>query len=156
MSKAKPVLLLVMLVLVLTPAALAQWLALGPYGGNARALATDPFNPDHILMGSGGGALLESVDGGRHWKHFAQLGPGHELMLENIAFDRTSAGSIYAAGWSITGSGGGFYLSRDGGQSWSEPAALRGKSIQALARASVPGMLVAGALDGLYRSLDWG
>jgi hypothetical protein len=155
-SKVKLVFML-LLVLAMAQAAQAQWFALGPYGGNARALAYDPFNPDHILLGSGGGALYESLDGGRHWRHFAQLGPGHELMLENIAFDRTRAGSIYAAGWSITGSGGGFFESRDSGHSWSESEALRGKSIQALAVAdSVPGMLIAGALDGLYRSLDWG
>jgi len=156
MLNVKPVIIL-LLVLMVARAAPAQWRALGPYGGNARALAADPFSPDHILLGSGGGALFESTDGGRHWKSFAQLGPGHELMLKSIVFDRNRAGHIYAAGWSITGSGGGFFVSRDGGQSWSEPAALRGKSIQALALAeSLPGMLVAGALDGLYRSLDWG
>jgi photosystem II stability/assembly factor-like uncharacterized protein len=146
----------VALFLIVTPA-LAQWHAVGPYGGNARALAYDPANPDHILLGSGAGALFESLDGGKNWKHFAHLGPGHELMLENIAFDPTRPATIYVAGWSVTGSGGGFFVSRNGGRNWSEPAALRGKSIQALALAdSLPGTLVVGALDGLYRSTNWG
>jgi photosystem II stability/assembly factor-like uncharacterized protein len=43
------------------------------------------------------------------------------------------------------------------GHSWNEPAGLKGKSIQALAVAeSNPRILVAGALDGLYRSKDSG
>jgi photosystem II stability/assembly factor-like uncharacterized protein len=144
------------LLLVAVPL-MAQWRPVGPYGGNARALASDPSNPDHILLGSGAGALFESVDGGRHWRHFAHLGPSHEFMPETIAFDPLRPTTIYVAGWSVTGSGGGFFISRNGGRSWSQPATLRNKSIQALALAgSVPGMLVAGALDGLYRSTSWG
>ncbi len=137
--------------------ALAQWHTMGPYGGNARALTYDPANPDHILLGSGAGALFESNDGGRHWKHFAHLGLGSDLMLENIAFDPARPSIIYVGGWSVTGSGGSFFVSRNGGLSWGEPAGLRGKSIQAIALAdSIPGTLIAGALDGLYRSTDWG
>jgi photosystem II stability/assembly factor-like uncharacterized protein len=136
---------------------LAQWRSLGPYGGNARALACDPRYPDHVLLGSGAGTLFESLDGGRRWRPFAHLGPGDELMLESVAFDRVHSSTIYAAGWSVLGSGGGFFVTRDGGRSWSEPAALKGKSIQALALAeSDSRILIAGALDGLYRSRDSG
>lgn len=149
--------LVLTVVLLAAGAVLAQWRPLGPYGGNARVLAADPFDPSHILLGSGAGAVFESMDGGRHWHRFAQIGPGYELMLKNLLFDSTRRGVIYAAGWSITGSGGSFFVSQNGGRNWSEPAGLRGKSIQALALSpSMAGMLVAGALDGLYRSLDWG
>jgi photosystem II stability/assembly factor-like uncharacterized protein len=78
-------------------------------------------------------------------------------MLENIAFGPSNSATIYVAGWSITGSGGGFFMTRDGGRTWTEPPALLGKSVQALALAeSDPRTLVAGALDGLYRSRDGG
>ena len=110
----------------------------GPFGGNARALAYDPSYPDHILLGSGGGAVFESLDNGMHWRPLAQLGSGHDLMLQSIVFDPSNPQTIYAAGWSITGSGGGFFVTHDGGQSWSEPEALRGKSVQALAVAQSP------------------
>jgi hypothetical protein len=156
----KPLMML-LLALALGQSVLAQseqeqWQMLGPFGGNARSLAYDPSNPDHILLGSGAGAVFSSADGGRHWTSFA-LGAGHDLMVKSIVFDPKRTGSIYVAGWSITGSGGGFFVSRDRGRSWTEPSALQGKSIQALALTdSVPGMMVAGALDGLYRSLDWG
>ena len=143
--------------LLLTVPALAQWRPIGPYGGNARALAYDPAQPDHVLLGSGAGTLFESKDGGRHWQYFAHLGFGQDLMLENIAFDLSRPGVIYVAGWSVTGSGGGFFVSRNGGRSWQQAMSLRNKSIQALALAdSVPGMLIVGALDGLYRSTNWG
>jgi photosystem II stability/assembly factor-like uncharacterized protein len=144
-------------VLLISVPALGQWRSLGPYGGNARSLTFDPSNPDHILLGSGAGALFESNDGGRHWKHFAHLGSGQDLMLENVVFDPSHPLTIYVAGWSVTGSGGSFFVTRDGGKSWSEPADLRGKSVQALALAdSDPRILIAGALDGLYRSHDRG
>ena len=144
--------------LLLTPvSALAQWRSLGPYGGNARALAFNPAYPDHVLLGSGDGTLFESLDGGRRWSYFAHLGSGDNLMLENIAFDPLNSSTIYVGGWSVSGSGGGFFVSRDGGHHWSEPAALHGKSIQALALAdSDPRILIVGALDGLYRSSDRG
>jgi len=163
--KYGPVILLVLALLLTGVAAGAdqsqgeqsRWHLAGPFGGNARALAYDPSYPDHILLGSGGGALFESLDNGEHWRSFAQLGSGHDLMLQSIVFDPSNSQTIYAAGWSITGSGGGFFVTRDGGQSWSEPAVLRGKSVQALAVAqSDPQTLVAGALDGLYRSPDGG
>ena len=145
------------LLLALTCAAQAQWISMGPFGGNARALAYDPSSPDHILLGSGGGALFESRDSGAHWRPFAQLGRGHELMLENIAFDPDHSATVYVGGWSITGSGGGFFITRDGGRTWSEPGALHGKSIQGLAiAASDPRVLIAASLDGLYRSRDRG
>ncbi len=145
------------LLLLCLGSALAQWRSMGPYGGNARALVFDPSNPDHILLGSGAGTLFESVDGGRHWKYFAHLGAGHDLMLENVAFDPANSRTIYVAAWSVTGEGGGFFITRDGGRNWSEPSGLRGKSIQALALANTDSrLLIVGALDGLYRSNDRG
>lgn len=116
-------------------------------------LAVDPFAPEHILLGSGGGALFVSNDGGRHWQRLANLGA--ELMIKCIVFDPLQRGRLYAAGWNLHGVGGGLFFSTDGGQNWSEIAALHGQSVQALAVAQ-PAMLVAGTLDGLYRSLDRG
>jgi photosystem II stability/assembly factor-like uncharacterized protein len=143
--------------LLLSACASAQWRSLGPYGGNARALAFNPRYPDHVLLGSGAGTLFESLDNGRSWRPFAHLGAGDELMLENVAFDPLVSSTIYVAGWNVSGSGGGFFVTRDGGRSWSEPAALKGKSIQALALSeSDPRILIVGALDGLYRSRDSG
>jgi photosystem II stability/assembly factor-like uncharacterized protein len=148
---------LILLILAVAIPASAQWQMMGPFGGNARALAYDPFQPDHILLGSGAGALFDSIDNGRHWRPFAHLGSGYDLMLENIAFDPEHRGTIYVGAWSITGAGGGLFVSHNGGRSWSEAQALAGKSIQAIAlAASDPHVLVVGSLDGLYRSHNAG
>ncbi len=156
MPRSRCFLALTVLLLVTLPV-FGQWTPIGPWGGNARALAYDPLNPSHILLGSPAGAIFESIDGGQHWHYFVHLGLGHELMPENIAFDATRPGYIYVAGWNVTGLGGGFWLSRNGGKSWWQPTQLRDKSIQALALAeATPGMLVVGALDGLYRSMNYG
>lgn len=143
--------------LLLSATALAQWTSIGPFGGNARALAYDPFNPDHVILGSAG-ALFESIDGGKHWAHFAHLGGSESLMFEDIAFDPSQPKTIYVAGWNVDGSGrGGFFITRDAGKTWHEPDGMKDKSLQALAiAASDPHTIVVGALDGVYRSVDSG
>ncbi|MGD0178867.1 MAG: hypothetical protein ABSC15_03555, partial [Terriglobales bacterium] len=44
-----------------------QWKVLGPDGGDARSLAYDPRNLDHIFLGTGTGSLFESLDAGHSW-----------------------------------------------------------------------------------------
>jgi len=120
---------LVCAMLLLIPiAALAQWRSMGPFGGNARSLACDPANPDHILLGSGAGALFESVDGGSHWRPLAHLEIGDDLMVKRLIFDPTHPTTIYAAGWNVSGVGGGFFLTSDTGKTWKEPLALKRKT----------------------------
>ena len=88
---------------------------------------------------------------------FARLASVSELMLENSVFDPAPRGTICVGGWSIRGSGGGLFVTRDGGRSWSGPASLDGKSIQAIAvAASDSRILVVGSQDGLYRSRNAG
>lgn len=135
----------------------AQWRPVGPWGGNARALTSDPHDAGHILLGAGAGSVYESRDGGASWHPLAHLGEGRELMVQALAFDATRPGTLYAAGWNLSGDGGGFYVSRDGGQHWTAATELGGHSVQAMAVPdAVPGMVLAGALDGVFRSLDWG
>ena len=135
----------------------APWKELGPDGGDARSLSYDPHNPDRILLGTSSGQLYLSENRGHSWTRFAQIGQGDDYVLDNTAFDPSDSNTIYVAVWSVERQrdAGDLYVTRDGGKSWKTIETMRGKSIRALTISpSNPKILVAGALDGVYRSDD--
>jgi photosystem II stability/assembly factor-like uncharacterized protein len=135
-----------------------QWIALGPDGGDVRSLAYDPQNPDHIFLGTSTGTLFSSTDGGHSWSRFAHLGSGDNYVIDHLAIDPQSPSKMYAAAWSVENQqSGDLFRSNDAGKTWETIPYLHGKSIRALAIApSDSKTLVAGALDGVYRSSDAG
>lgn len=152
-------LLLVLLALCCASAAWAgQWTALGPDGGDVRSLAYDPQNPDHIFLGTSTGTLFSSTDGGKNWVRFAHLGSGDDYVIDHLAIDPQSPNKMFAAAWSVeTQQAGDLFRSDDSGATWQTTPAMHGKSIRALAiAASDTKTLVAGAVDGVFRSTDGG
>ena len=140
-------------------ASATTWKELGPDGGDARSLAYDPHNPDRILLGTSSGQLYLSENGGKSWNRFAQIGLGDDYVLDNEAFDPSDPNTVYVAVWSVERQrdAGDFYVTHDNGKTWKTIESMRGKSIRALFIApSNPKILVAGALDGVYRSTDGG
>jgi photosystem II stability/assembly factor-like uncharacterized protein len=153
------VLLFVLLALCFASAAWAgQWTALGPDGGDVRSLAYDPQNPDHIFLGTSTGTLFTSTDGGHSWARFAHLGSGDDYVIDHLAIDPQISNKMYAAAWSVENQqAGDMFRSNDGGATWETIPAMHGKSIRAMAIASSDSKtLVAGALDGVFRSTDSG
>jgi photosystem II stability/assembly factor-like uncharacterized protein len=152
-------LLFVLLALCCASAAWAgQWTALGPDGGDVRSLAYDPQNPDHIFLGTSTGTLFSSTDGGHNWTRFAHLGSGDDYVIDHLAIDPQKPNKMYAAAWSVENQqAGDLFRSNDGGTTWETTPAMHGKSIRAMAiAASDSKTLVAGALDGVFRSTDNG
>ena len=152
-------LLFVLLALGCASAAWAgQWTALGPDGGDVRSLAYDPQNPDHIFLGTSTGTLFFSTDGGHTWARSAHLGNGDDYVIDHLAIDPQSPNKMYAAAWSVENQqAGDFFRSNDGGTTWETTPAMHGKSIRAMAiAASDSKTLIAGALDGVFRSTDSG
>ncbi len=143
----------------MTAAALASepWQVLGPDGGDARSLAYDAHNPDHILLGTSTGQMFTSNDSGRTWSRLARLG-GDEYVLDHIAIDPQDSNHIYVSAWSSSGQQiGEIFRTLDGGATWTTLPAMHGKSIRALAMFKGNShVLVAGALDGVFRSKDGG
>lgn len=134
-----------------------RWTSLGPDGGDARAFAYDPKNPDRVYLGTMAGKLFLSTDGGANWTRLAHLGPDDAYVIDNIAIDPTNTKTIYVAAWGVGNIGGDFFRSKDGGKTWETIDALHGKSLRALALANTdPKTIVVGALDGVYRSSDGG
>lgn len=130
---------------------------MGPDGGDARSLAYDAHNPDHILLGTSAGQMFSSIDAGHTWSRLARLG-GDDYVLDHISIDPQNSDRIYVSAWSLSGQQiGEVFRTRDGGRNWETLPAMHGKSIRAMAMYKGDSrVLVAGALDGVYRSKDAG
>ena len=151
--------LLVLAVSLLSTALLASgpWQVLGPDGGDARSLAYDAHNPDHILLGTSTGQMFASDDAGHTWSRLARLG-GDDYVLDHISIDPQDSNRIYVSAWSVSSQQiGEIFRTRDGGRNWETLPAMHGKSIRALALyKGNSDVLVAGALDGVFRTRDGG
>ena len=135
----------------------APWSPVGPAGGDARSFAAVPSDPRHLYMGSTDSWIYESVDGGASWQRLSRLGASDDLVVDHILVDPRDPSTLFAAAWQLGSNGGGLWISHDGGHTFAEAEALRGQSIRALAQAhSDPGILVAGSLEGVFRSTDSG
>ncbi len=133
------------------------WTALGPNGGDARALAPDPKNPQHLYLGTTSSWVYESTDGGGHWQRLAKLGDADDLIVDNIFVDTSDPKTLVIGVWKVDERGGGIFVSHDGGKSWAPTPDMEGQSVRALAQApSNPRMYVAGTVSGVYRSNDGG
>jgi photosystem II stability/assembly factor-like uncharacterized protein len=133
------------------------WSAVGPAGGDARALAAVAGQPNHLYLGTSNSWVYESMDQGGSWHRLAKLDPSEDLVVANILVDSTNASLVFAGGYKPDQRDGGLWLSRDGGRHWNVVEALRGQSIFSLAQAPSEGnVLFAGTLLGVYRSSDAG
>jgi photosystem II stability/assembly factor-like uncharacterized protein len=126
-------------------------------GGDARTFTAVPGEPRHLYLGTTNSWLYESVDGGASWRRLSKLEASDDLVVDHIVVDPANPATIFAAAWKLDQPGGGLWVSRDGGRSWSAVEGLRGQSIRALAQApSDPKILIAGTLEGVFRSTDAG
>lgn len=135
----------------------SPWTAIGPDGGDARAFAAVPNHPDHLYLGTTNSRIYESTDGGSTWRQLSRLGTTDDLVVDHIIVDSANTAVVYAAAWALDRPGGGLWVSRDGGRNWTESAGLHGQSIRAFVEApSGPAILIAGTLEGVFRSNDGG
>jgi photosystem II stability/assembly factor-like uncharacterized protein len=135
----------------------ANWSPSGPDGGDARAFAAVPGQPSHLYLGSTDSWIYESMDAGSSWHRLAMLDGTDDLILDNIVVDAADPQTVFAAAWRLDHPDGGLWVSHDAGHSWTEMQGLHGQSIRSFAQApSNPKILIAGTLQGVYRSSDEG
>ena len=144
--------------LLRSPAWAEHWKLLGPDGGDARSLAYDPHNPDHVFLGTSTGSVFISTDGGQTWSYSVHLGSGDDYALDHIVIDPRNPAVIFVSAWNVRDhKSGEIFRSRDGGNTWLALPGMHEKSTRSLAMAvSNPNVLAAGALDGVYLSEDSG
>src|SRR6202451_3972350 len=56
------------------PAQAQVWQAMGPTGGDVRALASDPAHPEVLYLGTTDGAIFTSRDAGADWQQLGVAG----------------------------------------------------------------------------------
>jgi photosystem II stability/assembly factor-like uncharacterized protein len=133
------------------------WNAVGPAGGDARAFASVPGQPNHLYLGTTNSWIYESLDEGGSWHRLAKLDPTEDLVVDNIVVDSANAAVVFAGGWKADKKDGGLWMSGDAGRHWKVVEGLRGQSIFSLMQApSDARILFAGTLQGVYRSKDDG
>ncbi len=146
----------VAVVVLALPLAAQQWIQLGPDGGDVRTLTRDPHRHDRILLTTSAGTIYESLNGGKSWSRFAHIGK-NDYVLDGVIFHPTRPGTIYVSAWSVETTNGDIFRSIDDGKTWKPLKDMQGKSIRALAMApNNSSVLVAGALDGVFRTNDGG
>ncbi len=139
-----------------TLVAQSSWSIVGPDGGDARAFAAAPGQPKHLYLGTTNSWLYESIDEGAAWHRLAKLDPSDGFVLDSIVVDSYDPSTLYVGGWKDSDNGG-LWISHNGGRNWTEPAGFKGQPVHALVQApSNPRVLIAGTLQGVFRSADGG
>jgi photosystem II stability/assembly factor-like uncharacterized protein len=135
----------------------AEWSAVGPAGGDARAFAAVPGQPDHLYLGTTTSWVYETTDGGANWRRLAHIDGSDALVLDNIVVDSSNAAAIYVAAYRADRPDGGLWVSHDAGKTWTESQGLHGQAIYAFVQApSDAKVFFAGTLQGIFRSNDSG
>jgi photosystem II stability/assembly factor-like uncharacterized protein len=132
------------------------WIAAGPWGGGATAIAVNPSNPRMLLAGGRNSLVYRSTDGGDTWTRLAF--PRHFLgAVTSLLIDANDA-QHYLVGIDNNGSPfSGLWTTHDGGQSWTEQPELAGTPMHALAAwPGDPRVLAAGTEQGVWLSGDNG
>jgi photosystem II stability/assembly factor-like uncharacterized protein len=151
------------------------WRALGPdhipdgqtYGSNrvdvtgrVAAIAVDPADDNHILIGAAGGGIWESKDTGKTWVPRTDAMPS--LAIGAVVFDPSNPARVYAGsgeGNFYANLGVGVYVSTDGGSTW---AVLAGAPFPGVGfydlviDPATPATLYAATTNGFFKSTNSG
>jgi photosystem II stability/assembly factor-like uncharacterized protein len=137
----------------------------GPTGEFVWAVALDPDDADIIYVGTNGGGVYKSTDGGTTWAQKnegleswmgLQTGIERALDIQDILISRTQPGVVYVATWGPEG----IYRSDNGGENW-EPQVVEEPDQNLIGRSGHVRVLTetetgifAGTDGGIFRLTD--
>lgn len=133
-----------------------QWKGLGPFGGSASIVVTDPHSVKTVIAGTPNSLLFRSTDSGASWTQLpfpAQM----RAILHTLVIDPQTRG-VYLAGLSSDAPQySGMLRSTDSGATWSQVPALRNRQVRAIAfwRGNSQ-VVIAGTEVGVFESRDGG
>ncbi len=163
-------------------AAIPQWREIGPNGGRtgfplvptdindsgrATAIVTHPGDEKILYVAYAGGGVWKTADaqldaaGDWNWRSITDALPassgGGNIAVGAFAMHPSQPETLYLAlGDAFDSPGRGFYVSTNGGDSWTQGGAL-GAATRSYALLPLPGtVILAGTDDGLFRSTDGG
>jgi len=128
------------------------WTNDGPSSGNGTAVAIDPVTPTTRYVGTIGGGIFKSTDGGTSW-HAVNTGLGNvaHWNVAALAIDPTAPARVYAA--VSSGPIGGVFRTTNAGASWTFTSV--GALTDIALAPGAPATLYAAGGD-LYKSTDAG
>jgi photosystem II stability/assembly factor-like uncharacterized protein len=134
----------------------------GPDSGQVTDIAIDPRNTTDqvIYIAANDGGIWKSTDGGGHWTAKTDFMPSNSMGA--VALDPGNPSIVYAGTGNAFNNGFfkgiGVYRSTDGGDTWTIPAGsslFNGHAINRIVLPA-PGILLVGADNGLFKSVDAG
>ncbi len=140
------------------------WLGPGNIGGRLRSILIHPTNPDIMYLGTAGGGIWATLNGGTGWFPLNDFLPS--LFVTGLAMDPTNYDIMYAAtgeglGSATSNDGAGVFKSTNAGLTWTQLPATNNSNFEALNEIahdpSANGILyVATKNRGIWRSLNAG
>jgi len=128
--------------------------------GRVSAIAVDPSDPKHLLLGAAGGGIWESHDTGATWSPRTDQMPS--LAIGVVTFDPSAPNRVYAGsgeGNFYSNLGAGVYQSTDGGTNWTVVASAPFVGVgffDLVVDPQAPSVLYAATTSGFYKSTNRG
>lgn len=139
-----------------------QWRLIGPFrAGRVTAVAGIPGDPTTYYMGTPGGGVWKTVDGGIVWKPI--FDDVHVASIGALALAPSDPNIVYVATGEQT-DGNGVYKSTDAGKTWTNVGLQNAKILNSIVvDPQNPNIVLVGAggqqpgsVRGVYRTLDGG
>ena len=140
-----------------------EWLGPGNIGGRLRSILISPTNPNLMWLGTAGGGIWASVDGGNSWWPRSDFLPS--LPVVTLAMDPVDNTILYAGTGELVGSnssipGAGIFKSTNGGLTWAQLSNTDNPDFHYVSRLcfrpSTTGWMLAGTATGVWRTTDAG